>query len=517
MTAISSFNTLILLASISIMAVGCTTSSTIEPETAGSSTSDQSGTATSSIGSEELIEAAPSTSEVAQVQPAISSAKIIGRALDNTLTIFALDSDGEMIAQGSGFFMPGGHVVTNAHVVTGATRVRIENLIGQTLGIRSSAIAVDVEMDVAVLSAPASSTVLGLTLSNSDPSVGDDIWVFGSPLGLQGSTSSGIVSARRDVEDQDLIQITAPISSGSSGGPVINTSGEVIGIATAMLTGGQNLNFAVPIANLQSFDLRSEQSVPFPSATSNESEAYELVDGIFDELTNLETVLIGSWQTGELTRYQYLLADEPAKMYQFQGNAGDTIEINARSTDFDTVASFQHLGSTEEEDWFIEDDDGGSGTNSKLTATLPHTGVYYITVRSYHQDLGSFTLQIVDRPAAPLRETTDDRWRYVGRSINGDDWFVDAESLRRNSAIVTSWRKIEFSTIQTTSNGPRYDVSQAIEEYDCNRRQNRLLAYTDYFRGTNVYSNQIPTYNQEWSYVVPGSMAEAIYAIVCIE
>jgi tetratricopeptide (TPR) repeat protein len=79
------------------------------------------------------------------------------------------------------------------------------------------------------------------------PSEGEDIFVIGNPLGLESTVSSGIVSAVRDIPAfGKILQITAPVSPGSSGSPVINSKGEVIGIATFIFTKGQNLNFAIP-------------------------------------------------------------------------------------------------------------------------------------------------------------------------------------------------------------------------------------------------------------------------------
>lgn len=79
--------------------------------------------------------------------------------------------------------------------------------------------------------------------------------MIGNPFGLEGTVADGIVSAVRDVSDFGrIIQITAPISPGSSGSPVVNMKGEVVGVATFQLMEGQNLNFAIPserIANLE--------------------------------------------------------------------------------------------------------------------------------------------------------------------------------------------------------------------------------------------------------------------------
>jgi len=75
--------------------------------------------------------------------------------------------------------------------------------------------------------------------------VGDTVYVAGNPKGLEGTFSQGIVSGIRRVKGNRYLQITAAISEGSSGGPILNESGDVIGIAVATVREGQNLNFAV--------------------------------------------------------------------------------------------------------------------------------------------------------------------------------------------------------------------------------------------------------------------------------
>jgi S1-C subfamily serine protease len=88
-----------------------------------------------------------------------------------------------------------------------------------------------------------------IKISSNLPKIGDDIMVAGSPQGLEGTISKGIISSIRkfDPYDYELIQISAPISEGSSGGPVVNSSGELIGISVSGMKEGQNLNFAVPV------------------------------------------------------------------------------------------------------------------------------------------------------------------------------------------------------------------------------------------------------------------------------
>ncbi len=90
-----------------------------------------------------------------------------------------------------------------------------------------------------------------LRLASGVPAVGERIVVIGAPEGLANTVTDGIVSALRAIGDQKLLQISAPISHGSSGGPVLNLHGEVVGVSVMMLTDGQNLNFAVPAAEVR--------------------------------------------------------------------------------------------------------------------------------------------------------------------------------------------------------------------------------------------------------------------------
>jgi S1-C subfamily serine protease len=88
-----------------------------------------------------------------------------------------------------------------------------------------------------------------IKLASNLPKIGENVIVAGSPKGLTGTISKGTISAIRsfDPYDFNLLQISAPISQGSSGGPVVNEQGELLGISVSMFSEGQNLNFAVPV------------------------------------------------------------------------------------------------------------------------------------------------------------------------------------------------------------------------------------------------------------------------------
>jgi hypothetical protein len=104
--------------------------------------------------------------------------------------------------------------------------------------------------------------------SSNAAQVGDTVYSLSNPLGLQGTLSQGIISGIRQLDGYRLLQITAPISHGSSGGPLFNTNGEVIGITAAVLEGGQSLNFAIPIDYARGMIESSHEPRPLVSVYS---------------------------------------------------------------------------------------------------------------------------------------------------------------------------------------------------------------------------------------------------------
>jgi len=188
---------------------------------------------------------------------------LIKRIKPSTVIIFVYNDKGEFLKLGSGFFInQNGDVITNYHVIQGASSAEIKTADEKTYPI-TYIVAVDEQNDLIRLSVNIpSKSVYPLSLNKTIPEVGERIIVYGSPLGLENTVSDGIVSAIRDIPDYGrIIQITAPISPGSSGSPVLNMNGEVIGIATFQMIEGQNLNFAIPSEKIVSLNLIREKKI----------------------------------------------------------------------------------------------------------------------------------------------------------------------------------------------------------------------------------------------------------------
>jgi S1-C subfamily serine protease/tetratricopeptide (TPR) repeat protein len=193
-------------------------------------------------------------------------------AYPSTVLIVSQDKH-RQVSLGSGFFVTGTLVATNLHVVSGANKA-VAKTIGDNqvvfpiLGV----VAIDRERDLALLSVGVYNKHW-LRLGDSEKtSIGDSIFAVGNPQGLEGTFSTGIVSAKRSIGSLSLLQITAPISEGSSGGPVLNSRGDVIGISQSILRKGQNLNFAVDVSALKPLLAHAGGISPLSSLTETRQE-----------------------------------------------------------------------------------------------------------------------------------------------------------------------------------------------------------------------------------------------------
>ena len=205
--------------------------------------------------------------------PAQTAPQIAEKALAATVYLEMQDSKGVPLGFGSGFFVGDNLIATNYHVIEGAARGRAK-LVGQFSTYTIEGVtATDQTNDLALLKVTMSG-IKPLPLGNSsDVKIGETVYVAGNPKGLEGTFSDGIISSRRDPYTKERLQMTAPISPGSSGGPVLNSKGEVIGISFMTLVGGQNLNFAIPSRYLT--ELLTEPTPTKPLAEGNRSISAE--------------------------------------------------------------------------------------------------------------------------------------------------------------------------------------------------------------------------------------------------
>lgn len=145
---------------------------------------------------------------------------------------------------GSGFAVGPDLVVTNSHILPEGYIGFVSKQGSQDVLLVQANVIRDTEDDIALLHVPGLN-LPPLLLAAQEPVAGDTVYAMGNPQGMVGTFSEGVVSAVRHLKSYPVIQFTAPISHGSSGGPVFNVNGEVIGIATSLVASGENLNFAI--------------------------------------------------------------------------------------------------------------------------------------------------------------------------------------------------------------------------------------------------------------------------------
>jgi len=217
----------------------------------------------------------------AQSAPPRKDIPAIAKAANGAIVTITMANNDKPIAQGTGFLVSAdGVIVTNYHVIETGNVAVVKFPDGTAFPV-DGVLAGDKVRDLAIIKIHGK-TFRTLTLGNSDRvQVGEEVVAIGNPLSLESTVSNGIISGVRTPREQGgkFLQTTAPITNGSSGGPLFNMIGEVIGITTQGYEGAGNLNSAIPIneAKLlllnQSAKLQNlPNEVPAPEPTSGNSE-----------------------------------------------------------------------------------------------------------------------------------------------------------------------------------------------------------------------------------------------------
>jgi tetratricopeptide (TPR) repeat protein len=173
----------------------------------------------------------------------LNPSQVFEKVKASVLVVKSLNASGKAIAQGSGVKLPSGRIITNFHVVKEGATFRV----GQgSHFVPATIYAADAEKDLCLLDAPGLSAPAIVVGHAATLKIGAKVYAVGSPEGLELSLSDGLVSQLRGA-NPPIIQTTAAISPGSSGGGLFDAQGRLVGITSFYLEGGQNLNFALPV------------------------------------------------------------------------------------------------------------------------------------------------------------------------------------------------------------------------------------------------------------------------------
>ena len=273
-----------------------------------------------------------------------------------------------------------GLVLTNAHVVRGSNVVNVT--LSDKRQFRGVVIASSRNPDLAVIrleDVNVKLPTLSIASSNSIQ-VGQRAFAIGNPFGrFAGTLTTGIIS--RIDRDRNFLQTDAALNPGNSGGPLLNTRGELVGVNTAIFTANSassGIGLAIEADTVKKFIASARQGAiansPRPSALASPTVIAIGGNAISSVLTTSDNTLPdGSY----------------FKAYQFQGQAGQSIAIEMRGNGIDPyLVLFDSTGRK-----IAEDDDSAGGKNARIVVTLPISGRYTLYANSYEVgQAGSFTL-----------------------------------------------------------------------------------------------------------------------------
>lgn len=224
-----------------------------------------------------------SVSEPPPHMPAmLSPQELFKRVSPSIFVVEVLDQSGSLVASGSAVAVETNNVVTNKHVIDGATTVEIRQ------GSRTwpaTLTHIDPDHDLCILTAEGFNAQIVPVRLSSALTVGERVYSIGAPEGLELTISEGLISGLREFDEGRLIQTSAAISPGSSGGGLFDADGQLIGITTFFLKGGQNLNFALPGEWVKVLAARQIPAKKSNEATSSGFDAlsyYELGSQMLD-------------------------------------------------------------------------------------------------------------------------------------------------------------------------------------------------------------------------------------------
>jgi tetratricopeptide (TPR) repeat protein len=200
---------------------------------------------------------------------ALSPQEIFKRASPSVMVVQSLDVKGTVTAFGSGVVIAPGQVVTNHHVIEVGVSFKVKQ--GSQTWI-ARLVKVDPNHDLAELSVDGLTAPAVRVRDSSTLAVGEKVHAIGSPQGLELTISEGLISGLRDFDKGRVIQSSATISHGSSGGGLFDAEGQLVGITTFFLKEGQSLNFALPGEWTLALDRQPATATP---STSENSPAFQ--------------------------------------------------------------------------------------------------------------------------------------------------------------------------------------------------------------------------------------------------
>ncbi len=336
-----------------------------------------------------LPEYVPGSLAAPNPETGLLTAKEIARQKSAVVHVKIFDDKGGLIASGSGFnIQENGVIATNFHVISGAANIKCTFDNNSTYEV-DYVLNYNEMKDIALLHLKDGKNLPVLRLSDSDGiELAEDVLAIGNPMELQNTVSDGIVSGKRKFFGIDFIQTTASISPGSSGGPLFNMSGNVIGITSMTLSGAQNINFAIPINYVKEL---YKYSIPTTLGRVNN------YDNTLQEFENNNSILTANGFSPDHSISGSIGDGKDTDFFRFSLEKSATVSFFGLFVSEDSTSAAKALSLT------LLDQEGkelskstlaveeGDYSVQKITATLS-AGTYYISVKKNSLDKAALNL-----------------------------------------------------------------------------------------------------------------------------
>lgn len=313
----------------------------------------------------------------------LTSRQIADKVLPSVVLIITQDENEKPISQGSGFIIGKGLVVSNLHVFERATDAVVKNVKTGEISKAIEVVGMNAKEDICVFRIDNTKFPI-LSLGNSESvQTGDEIYVASNPKGLEGSFTKGIISSLRN--DVGLFQIDAAISSGSSGGVLVNQKAEAVGIIKSSLVSGQNLNFAIPINKLKAISYKFKHAIQLAGSCAYTDRAKNKLKGKVKSV--IEKSRFTEVKNGKLFESDPVI--NSISKYDFDGNMTE-YQVNSVEGVFAWKYIYQYDENRLRTSIITQENNGASKTSHLNLSESIDTKLYW---RKFSGNIGSISNQ----------------------------------------------------------------------------------------------------------------------------
>lgn len=402
----------------------------------------------------------------------LTPSEIFDRASPSVVVVNGLDSNGVAISQGSGVVVDFQKVISNCHVLKSAKKAEA---IYRGARFPAALVDADTDRDLCSLSVPSLMAPPVKLGQSRRLRVGDRVLAIGAPRGFDLTLTDGIVSSFRKVTGGELLQVTTPISPGSSGGGLFDTQGNLVGITTLYWEDSPQINFALPVEWIAQLPAASAASIATQAQTSADAAA-----------AAADAVMAGS------------ATDEAAAVAAADAAAARAIEVDRARIALNEL----------EEELYSADPDRYSKyydqllkKGEEITRTMPPSEWVVAMRRAYY---------LIQGP----ENSHNQRWIRVNAS-DEHTAYIDTETLVKYQDTVKVWVRTEFNPAIHFEGINGISMTMSKQTFNCKSKVSSSSETIAYSKNGAVLGSTVESGSLVYGSIIPGSLSELVSRLVC--